>query len=279
MKKRTKLLTALTAGVMVVGVMGYGFAEWSTEITAGGTVSAAGKWNVKIVDASLELSNVGAAAQNMTVSKTVNSHDNLGIDYYTNSIKPKSDMNAKIAELKAQGATINASDPAVKKYKASISYKGTEGTVSEVLGYFDTASEADEVRNAKSAELKANGTQVYSSRKDVVWTYSIDYTTPVPAEEVGGAVFTDTKADYADVSFSLPTAWANYKLTVANQGSVNANLSDYTFDFTALDENVYEVDVPDFNKEILAPGETCSFNVVVKVKDTNGYRALRRGSR
>ena len=269
MKKRTKLLSVLTAGVMAVGVMCYGFAQWSTEITAGGTVSANGKWDIKIVDASLELSNSGAAAQDVTVTKTVNSHDDLGIDYYNNSIKPKTEMNAKIAELKAQGATINYSNAEVKKIKASVSYKGEEGTVTEVVGYYDTTDEADEARNARSSELKADGVQVYSSRRDAVWSYSINYTGAVPAAEVGGAVYTDTKADYADVNFSLPNAWANYKLTVANEGSVNANLSDYTFDFTALDENVYEVSAPAFDKETLAPGEKCSFNIVVKVKDTD----------
>lgn len=119
MKKRTKLLSVLTAGVMAVGVMCYGFAQWSTEITAGGTVSAGGKWDVKIVDASLELSSAGAAAQDVVVTKTVNSHDDLGIDYYTNSIKPKTEMNAKIAELQEQGATIHSSNAAKSLRSAS----------------------------------------------------------------------------------------------------------------------------------------------------------------
>ena len=42
MKKRTKLLSAVTAGTMALGVMCFGFAQWSTEISANGTVSANG---------------------------------------------------------------------------------------------------------------------------------------------------------------------------------------------------------------------------------------------
>lgn len=269
MKKRTKLLSVLTAGVMAVGVMCFGFAQWSTEINARGTVSANGKWNVKVTDASLEISNAGAAMKDVIATKTVNSHDDLGVDYYINSIKPKTEMNAKIAELKTDGAEILSSDPAVKKFKAVVNYKGEEGTVSEVVGVYDTTAEADEARSARSDELKANGVQVYSTKRDVVWTYSIEYKGAVPASEVNGATFTDTTVDYADVEFSLPTAWANYKVTVTNEGTVNANLSDYSFDFTALDENVYNVDVPDFSNETLAAGESCTFNFVVKVKDTD----------
>ena len=53
MKKRTKLLSAVTAGTMALGVMCFGFAQWNTEISGTGTVSANGKWDVKITDATI----------------------------------------------------------------------------------------------------------------------------------------------------------------------------------------------------------------------------------
>ena len=53
MKKRTKLLSAVTAGTMALGVMCFGFAQWNTEISGTGTVSANGKWDVKITDAAI----------------------------------------------------------------------------------------------------------------------------------------------------------------------------------------------------------------------------------
>lgn len=72
MKKRTKLLSAVTAGTMALGVMCFGFAQWSTEISANGTVSANGKWDVKITDASItKISNgVTPSLEAVTVEQT-----------------------------------------------------------------------------------------------------------------------------------------------------------------------------------------------------------------
>ena len=72
MKKRTKLLSAVTAGTMALGVMCFGFAQWSTEISANGTVSANGKWDVKITDASItKISNgVTPSLEAVTVERT-----------------------------------------------------------------------------------------------------------------------------------------------------------------------------------------------------------------
>ena len=72
MKKRTKLLSAVAAGTMALGVMCFGFAQWSTEISANGTVSANGKWDVKITDASItKISNgVTPSLEAVTVEQT-----------------------------------------------------------------------------------------------------------------------------------------------------------------------------------------------------------------
>ena len=56
MKKRSKILAALTAGVMAVSAMCFGFAQWSTDISLGGRVSASGAWDVSVTDAAVTLS-------------------------------------------------------------------------------------------------------------------------------------------------------------------------------------------------------------------------------
>ena len=67
MKKRSKILAALTAGVMAVSAMCFGFAQWSTEISLGGNVSASGTWDVSVTDAVVTLSSAGADLVEQTV--------------------------------------------------------------------------------------------------------------------------------------------------------------------------------------------------------------------
>ena len=69
MKKRSKILAALTAGVMAVSAMCFGFAQWSTEISLGGNVSASGTWDVSVTDAVVTLSSAGADLVEQTASQ------------------------------------------------------------------------------------------------------------------------------------------------------------------------------------------------------------------
>ena len=89
---------------------------------------------------------------------------------------------------------------------------------------------------------------------------------------------------YAPVEFTLPEAWANYTVTITNNGTVNANLADCKV-VTSLDDgsdfaDAFEVSVPEFGAdEVLAPGESCTFNVVVKaLNDADGNMAASTGS-
>ena len=79
------------------------------------------------------------------------------------------------------------------------------------------------------------------------------------------AQFTDTTADYGNVNFSINDAWAEYSLTITNNGTVNANLSNCKFNITELSDE-FVVDTPNLNNKVLAPGESCTATFVVKVK-------------
>mgnify|MGYP007095862336 FL=1 len=52
MNQRTRVLTGLTAGVLAVSAMAFGFSKWSSEISLNGSVSANGKWDVAVTAAS-----------------------------------------------------------------------------------------------------------------------------------------------------------------------------------------------------------------------------------
>ena len=74
MKRRSRILAALTAGVMAAGAMCFGFAQWSTSLALQGTVSASGKWDVGISKAEVTSFSTGAAvdADPVTVAPTGN---------------------------------------------------------------------------------------------------------------------------------------------------------------------------------------------------------------
>ena len=58
--KKTGAAALLLCGVMAVSAVGMGFAKWQTTVTAGGNVSATGKWDLAVTDASIKTSS-GAA--------------------------------------------------------------------------------------------------------------------------------------------------------------------------------------------------------------------------
>lgn len=74
-------------------------------------------------------------------------------------------------------------------------------------------------------------------------------------------------ATYSDIALSLPGSWTEYSVTLVNNGTANANLSDYT---VALNESsdVLELEAPVLDEnEVLKPGETCTLTFVVSVKE------------
>lgn len=268
MKKRTKLLSALTAGVLTLGAMCFGYASWSSEITVNGSVSASGKWDVSVTDASIEISDAGAAIIPNTEEKSLayNSYDDADT-VYNNNFASKNAMNAKVAELEESGAVITSKAYNLNKYQALVSYYDANGDFhnKELIGTYDTTAECDDARNARKEEILAEGGSVNSTARSVVWYFTVEYTSTVE----NTVVWASDSVTYAPVEFSLPDAWAAYTVTVTNNGTVNANLKDYSFDVTNLDSNIYTVDVPTgFDDEVLAPGASCTFTFVVKVNDS-----------
>ncbi|MCD8325919.1 MAG: hypothetical protein LUC90_04300 [Lachnospiraceae bacterium] len=68
MKQRSKILAGLTAGVMAFSAVCFGFSQWSTDISLNGNVSANGRWDVAITDASVEVSTGAAFTTEATVA-------------------------------------------------------------------------------------------------------------------------------------------------------------------------------------------------------------------
>lgn len=291
MKKRTRILTALTAATLAVGTMCYGFASWSSKITVDGSVSASGKWSVVVTDADLELSSAGTAAE--AAGETASTYTVQQYPVYVDL--DGSYYNFRVDDLNAQTVTVTADELAGYDTSIGVWVFTSAPDVTGKDNYTFRLNKEDGVdgltanwynrRYVKVADDGASDGKLIGYA--IGWCYN-NYSTNTPANSNITLTYadaqsylkenptkstyvttTDTTASFSEVAFSLPGAWANYKVTVTNKGTVNANLSDYSFDFTALDTEVYTVDVPTgFDDEVLAPGESCTFNFVVQVKDT-----------
>lgn len=295
MKKRTKLLSAVTAGTLALGVMCFGFAQWNTEISGTGTVSANGKWDVKITDAAITSVSNGTTVDGEaeTVQPTGNA-----IVYPVRLHLRSFDGNyvAQIDDL--NGKEENLTQAELEEY--TVLYETTYG--SQSFNYFSSGQKNWGVCQFKAkitdAEKIDNATKLNTSWKNdddgakegtligyaIMYTYKgstmskVDTTneylkvTYVEALEAAKTLYKaelnddKTAATYDSTVFSLGGAWAEYSLTVTNNGTVNANLANCKFSTSELSDS-FVVDTPEIKNEVLAPGESATVTFVVKAAD------------
>lgn len=302
MKKRLKLLTGLTAGTMALGLMCFGFAQWSTDITLDGTVSANGKWDVSISDAAVVNISKGTAvdAEVVAVEPTctvtvydLKLHDlnNGNYIYQIDDINGK-DVTLTKSEFEAYDLRLNGimSDNEYTSGKGPdfiTYYVNYDETYIDQLSYFKGTNGIN--YNAIAATTKntdngqSDGTVVGSviawccngfstetpSNENIklTWKSASDELSEKTSSLSYPASISEDKASakYANVEFSLSGAWAEYSVTVTNNGTANANLSDFQLEVELAEP--YTVDLPTIDdNEVLKPGESCTLNFVVSVE-------------
>lgn len=294
MTKRTRALAGLTAGVLAVSAMAFGFSKWSSDVDLNGTVSANGKWDVAVTAANASISGTGAKMDeiNAEASYTVVTYP-VYVDYKDSS----GYYSFRIGDDEAAETKISYTDFTTNYAKNTAKWIGVSkfGSGARSGDYTFMLNVADEYKNIveewwNRSSLKAtddgasDGKQIGTA---IAWLYKGRSTNTPDNDKIkltwdaantyfaangtttATAQITDNAVTYAPVTFTLPEAWANYNVTITNNGTVNANLSDYKVE-TSLDgdaqfDDVFEVTTPEFGKdEVLAPGESCTFNVVVK---------------
>jgi hypothetical protein len=244
---------------MALGAMCFGFSSWSTDITVSGKVSANGSWNVAVTDA--EISSLSSGAR-VNGAGTYNSFSNDEL-YTKSESEAATAMNAKIAELEEAGYE-NVEGETFYKIYAYISYypdanDKTNFVNKEVIGVYESTAEADEAATAKKDEIVAAGGSVNSRGRARAYGYEISYGPTT--------TFDDTSATYAPVEFTVGGAWAEYSVTVTNNGTSDADLSNYKLE-TELTAP-YSVELPEIaDGEILKAGESCNLTFVVSVSDS-----------
>lgn len=299
MTKRTRALAGLTAGVLAVSAMAFGFSKWSSEVDLNGTVSANGKWDVAVTAADAAISSTGAEMEKIDAeaSYEVVTYP-VYVTYYSSGYYGFviGDDEAAKTQMTYTDFTTNYGKN-VAKWIGVSKFKSAGGSLAND-NYTFMLNVADEYQSIveewkNQASLIAtdggasDGKQIGTA---IAWLYH-GFATNTPANDnihltwtdannyfkansttTATAEITDNSVTYAPVTFTLPEAWANYNVTITNNGTVNANLSDYKVE-TSLDgdaqfADVLEVTTPEFGTdEVLAPGESCTFNVVVKAKN------------
>ena len=265
----------MTACLIAVCLLAVGFAKWSTDITINGTVSAEGSWDVKVTAAELELSD-GAelasseeaelTAYNAYIIENAKGKDILSIDIsnpYTVSLTAEevADYTSYTYYNKAWADNLNGS------------------TQSNYFYYVDSADEVTELFGGSAYVYTYITAECTVSTSAVVSGYEgedgalVGYV--IKAADVKNAVyetvysettFTDTAVSFADVIFSLPGAWASYTVEITNEGTADANLSDYSFEFSGLDEDIYIVSTPTIEDDsVIEPGQTATLVFTVQV--------------
>lgn len=298
-KIRTRISAAAIAAVLAIGTAFSVYALWSSNITIGGSVSANGKWALKVTAADIDLSNAGASLATKEVVNTptydvvtypvrFNYIEETG--YYLYQIDDTAPETKTITEAELSEYTTQIMIPAGSKYYVSgsipgklISYKIAtndnfiEGTGTSVKATDGGALNGTVIGTAIAFAYGGSSTAAVEG-VDITLTYKQASTyftqNPVTVKLVDEeSIVEDSSVTFASVNFTLPGAWASYKVTITNEGTVNANLSDYQVVTSGLDEEVFTVSVPDLSGDILTPGESCTFNVVVQVVADSDFSA------
>ena len=297
MTKRTRALAGLTAGVLAVSAMAFGFSKWSSDVDLNGTVSANGKWEVAVTAADASISSTGAKMENINTesSYTVVTYPvyvdyRVSSGYYSFRIGDDKAAETKISytDFTTNYANTTAKSIGVSKFDSgarSGDYTFMLNVADEYENIVedwwnrsslkatdDGASDGKQIGTAIAWLYKGRSTNTPDNDKikltwDAANTYFKENRTTTATAQIA-----DNSVTYAPVTFTLPEAWANYNVTVTNNGTVNANLSDYKVETSlggdAKFDDVFQVTAPEFGKnEVLAPGESCTFNVVVKAKN------------
>ena len=312
MNMKKKVCAFALAGAVAVSALSLGFAAWHTDITAGGSASAQGSWDVAISSAALELS-AGAEASNQVTSydmvrtgvkgdaliaatissstwleegqdELIGTQSDESMSQYTRyyavdtSKFDLSDITSLTSDERTaiveDASTVELSDELNMYYryiKPSEDYSPDKGneTATKVVDGLIRDSEA--LLQAMYPETWQNYTLCYLSvlaRSNYTIAAVTEQTETIPADEDTMFAISDngSSIDFADVNLSLPGAWANYTLTVTNNGTANANLADVQIALNSESDQL-ELAKPELADETLAPGESCTFNVVVKAAD------------
>lgn len=286
---------------MALGVMGMGFAKWQTTLTASGSVSVAGKWDLAVTDASIKTSSGAAVSLPFSGSLVrANQKEDWEIagrltDAYTwldddsavgtqSDRKPASydaifyavntekfDLSDSISyekgeAIKADANTLHLSDYLNLYYryygdKAAFGSEQMSETATRVVDGF-LRDAAEVLRQQYPDTWQQYAIVSLTSSSQTRFVVATVAADETPASP---AVIENGSVSFADVTFGLPGAWASYTVTVTNNGTVNANLAGAAIALDTQNPEQLTLNQSDLIDETLAPGESCTLTFVLQV--------------
>ncbi len=298
MKKRTKILAGLSASVLALSAVGFGFSQWSSNITLGGNVNAKGSWDVGITDARItsvsSAVTVDGEASEVAPTATVTvypvyvqifpaSGESGNYRMLIDDTKP-SEVKVTMAQLQEydEGYTFNNTSTVynflvsnkrwggsfevkLNELGESLGFRGVGTTNGNAWNEGDPTYEGEIMGYAICNWVNSNVTRPTVTIDDTYTPAKNALENSAPTTYYAGQISEDKQsASYSDVTLAAPGAWAEYAVTVTNNGTANANLSDYTLEVTGVDGAV-AVQAPDLAGETLAPGASCTVTFVAQV--------------
>lgn len=309
MKKHSKSIALLGASILALSAAGFGFSKWSSDLNLNGNVTAKNSWDVAITEATVSRTSTGTTvnAEERVTQPTVEVEVyDVYADYCTDFNPNWDHYRVHIDDTNPHTIQINRDQLADYDFRCFVSgnvpvgYKfyesGKTGSNIQYMINFNELGESmdfkgvytedtDDATNDGKLIGVAIGEHLASPRKnpwgikimydDVKKTLDnaadiIDY--PAVIDEAGHS------AVFGDVNLGLPGAWSEYTVTVANNGTVNANMKDWKIALET-DSELIHLSTADLSGDtVLAPGETCTFTFVAQVEDTDNPVLNEEGS-
>lgn len=299
MKKRTKILAGLVAAIIALSVVGFGFSQWSSEISLGGNVTAKGNWDVAISDAKVTSISTGTTVDGELLENVPTI--TLPAYYVYLTVYNETQYQVMIDDVNPIEVTVSQADLAAYSDELAVPagggsrwcyYKSGTGTGSSAGSiFFNVKLNEDGIRLGwDKADKRVPNTDNGAEEGTVIgvgicdhvaknttngnpwkfvddWARAEDFFAANPATSCYPAAISEDKltATYSDVALTLPGAWAEYAVTVTNNGTANANLSEYKLALES-ESDVIVFSAPEIPaNEILAPGESCTITFVASV--------------
>lgn len=306
-KKKRFAVLGITAAV-AVSAMSMGFASWKTEVSGNGAVTTGGDWDISVTNAALETSTgttvsvtdhsfgrtgemsdasiaavmcvAGTAEQSGTQSNTAMSDyvNYYAVDTSKYSLEEIQSATAEeVNAIRSDSTTLDL-DRYLNAYYRYYTSDTTESAAQATKVVDGFLADTTELLKSFAPDNYQNYVLIHFSAGNSGWD-SMDHIfaemkeTVSAADEDDRAVINGYSVDFADVNFNIPDSWAAYTITVTNNGSVNASLSDAEIRLDTQDGDQLSLDAPELEGEILAPGESCTVKAVVKALD-NGTGSL-----
>lgn len=300
MKKHTGAYAVLASTVLSLCAAGFGFSRWSSDLNLGGTISARAAWDLHIEEASIRSVSAGAstdADERVTPAVYEVTVYDIYADYCTDFNVDWQEYRLQIDDLNPRTVSLSLDELLEYTYNCAIPGRIMAGYNNYTSGIKGTNAHYRMNLNETAAELGFEEDRIYAENPDgssdgaylgtAICSYivdeqdnafglmaeyqpALDYLSSASAVVDYPASISEDghSAQFGNVNLGLPSAWAEYAVTVINNGTAGARVNAQDIHLETESELLI-LDVPVLDDTMLRPGDACTFTFVVSVEDTD----------